>query len=50
MAAASVHIAPWGAHAINVTEPAAFNTLLLGFLDALPRVESISYAHRITSP
>lgn len=47
---AHLHIAPWGAHAINVTEPAAFNTLLRGFLDALPRVESISYAHRITSP
>lgn len=34
---ARLHVAPWGAHAINVTEPGTFNTLLLGFLDALPR-------------
>lgn len=35
---ARLHIAPWGAHAVNVTLPADFNTLILGFLDALPRV------------
>jgi aminoacrylate hydrolase len=29
---ARLHMASWGAHAFNITEPAAFNTLLLDFL------------------
>jgi aminoacrylate hydrolase len=35
IAGAKLHVAPWGAHAVNVTEPASFNTMLLGFLDTL---------------
>jgi aminoacrylate hydrolase len=29
---ARLHVEPWGAHAINVTQPAVFNVLLLDFL------------------
>jgi aminoacrylate hydrolase len=31
---AKLHVAPWGAHAINATQPDDFNAMLLGFLDA----------------
>jgi aminoacrylate hydrolase len=31
---ATLDVAPWGAHAINVTQPAAFNAMLLACLDA----------------
>ena len=31
---AKLDIAPWGAHAINVTQPAEFNAMLMQFLDA----------------
>jgi aminoacrylate hydrolase len=30
---AALHIAPWGAHAVNVTQAESFNFLLLDFLD-----------------
>lgn len=32
IAGSQVHVAPWGAHAVNVTEPGSFNRLLLDFL------------------
>ena len=34
IARARLEIAPWGAHALNVTQPDAFNASLLGFLDS----------------
>jgi alpha-beta hydrolase superfamily lysophospholipase len=30
---ATLHITPWGAHAVNVTQAESFNFLLLDFLD-----------------
>lgn len=32
---ARLHVAAWGAHALNVTEPASFNGVLMAFLDSL---------------
>ena len=31
---AELDIVPWGAHAINVTEPDRLNAMLLGFLES----------------
>ena len=33
IAGATLHVAPWGGHGMNVTEPDAFNAALLDFLD-----------------
>jgi aminoacrylate hydrolase len=33
IAGAELQVAPWGGHAVNVTEPDWFNALLLDFLD-----------------
>ncbi len=35
---ATLHIAPWGAHALKGTEPEAFNSLQLDFRDRLQGV------------
>jgi aminoacrylate hydrolase len=37
IAGSTLHVAPWGAHAINVTQPDLFNTVLLDFLDRIRR-------------
>jgi aminoacrylate hydrolase len=33
IAGATLHMAPWGGHGVNVTDPEAFNAVLLKFLD-----------------
>ncbi|MGE0580467.1 MAG: pyrimidine utilization protein D [Reyranella sp.] len=40
-----LHVFPWGAHAVNITEPEAFNTLLLEFLDSHADRQSRPAAH-----
>jgi len=37
IAGSTLYVAPWGAHAINVTQPDLFNTVLLDFLDRTRR-------------
>ena len=34
---AQLHVATWGAHALNVTEPAAFNSVLIEFLASVTK-------------
>jgi aminoacrylate hydrolase len=34
---AQLHVATWGAHALNVTEPAAFNSVLMTFLETITK-------------
>lgn len=36
LANATLHVAAWGGHGMNVTEPEAFNAMLLEFLDRQP--------------
>ena len=33
---ATLHMAHWGGHSVNVTDPAWFNAALMAFLSALP--------------
>lgn len=37
IAGSALHVAPWGAHAVNVTQPELFNSILLDFLDRVLR-------------
>ena len=37
IAQARLHIAAWGAHALNVTQPAAFNSVVMAFLESANR-------------